>query len=94
VLNINGERVLGDGHNRLEICRQTGIRYTTREIPMPSREAAIQWVIDNQLPARMRQMAHRSSQATSQSRPASSWHTTPGGTATHLAHAAAVSATG
>src|SRR5262249_43461805 len=33
-------------------------------------------------------------QTTSRSRPASSWHTTPGGTATHRSHAARVSATG
>jgi hypothetical protein len=49
VLNINGDRILGDGYHRLEICQQTGIPYATREIEMPSREAAIQWVIDNQL---------------------------------------------
>jgi hypothetical protein len=49
VLNVGGDRVLGDGHNRLAICEEKGVPYTTREIKLPSRELALQWVIDNQL---------------------------------------------
>lgn len=49
VLNIRGDRILGDGHNRLRICEEHGIPYVTREVQLASREAAIQWVIDNQL---------------------------------------------
>ena len=49
ILNIkdNG-RVLGDGHNRKKICEGEGIPFTTRQLMMPNRAAAIQWVIDNQ----------------------------------------------
>ncbi len=46
------QRVLGDGHNRLVICREEGIPYATREVAVPDRESAIQWVIDNQLARR------------------------------------------
>jgi hypothetical protein len=42
----------------------------------------------------VRALAIRSSQSTSQSRPASSWQWTPGGTATHLSQMAHVRATG
>ena len=42
----------------------------------------------------LRPMASRSSQSTPHSRPASSWHSTPGGTLTQPTHAAHVSATG
>jgi hypothetical protein len=41
--------VLLDGHNRLRICQEYGIRFTVRYLKLPSRELAIQWVIDNQL---------------------------------------------
>src|ERR1700690_2427995 len=50
--NILGERILLDGHNRLRICQEKGIKFTTREIKLPSKELAIQWVIDNQLSRR------------------------------------------
>jgi hypothetical protein len=52
VLNVGGDRVLGDGHNRLAICDEKGVPYTTRESKLPSRELALQWVIDNQLSRR------------------------------------------
>jgi hypothetical protein len=49
ILNIMGQRILGDGHNRYRICKEKGIPYRQVEIKLPSRELAIQWVIDNQL---------------------------------------------
>jgi hypothetical protein len=41
--------ILLDGHNRLAICEKYNIRYHTHHLHFPSRAAAIQWVIDNQL---------------------------------------------
>jgi ParB-like chromosome segregation protein Spo0J len=41
-----------DGHHRLKICDKYKIQYFTKEISFPSRERAIQWVIDNQLARR------------------------------------------
>jgi hypothetical protein len=52
VIDINGSRVLGDGHSRLRHCERLGAKYRTQEIKIPSRELAIQWVIDNQLARR------------------------------------------
>ncbi len=51
LLKINGEKnlILGDGHHRHEICQRHGIPFETRTKAFPSREAAIQWIIDNQL---------------------------------------------
>src|SRR5262245_46640544 len=49
VLVIGGkERVLGDGQTRKEIGDGEGIPYTTVDVEVPDRAAAIQWVIDNQ----------------------------------------------
>ncbi|MGH2414456.1 MAG: hypothetical protein ACRDEA_12385, partial [Microcystaceae cyanobacterium] len=41
--------LLLDGHNRYEICQAQGIEFNTVEIELPEREAAISWIIDNQL---------------------------------------------
>jgi hypothetical protein len=49
IIKIGRELILGDGHNRHSICLKHGIEFETRVKEMPSREAAIQWVIDNQL---------------------------------------------
>jgi hypothetical protein len=49
VLVINGDRVLGDGHHRLEHCEQCGIPYTTRDVIVNSWEEALLWVVENQL---------------------------------------------
>jgi len=46
---VDGKRILGDGHNREAICLKHGIAFPTRTKKFPSREAFIQWVIDNQL---------------------------------------------
>lgn len=49
VLVIAGDRVLGDGHHRLEVCEANGIAYATRDIVVASWADALAWVIDNQL---------------------------------------------
>ena len=51
VLRIEDEKtqVLGDGHNREEICLAEGIPFGTRLKKVPTRAAAIEWVIRNQL---------------------------------------------
>jgi hypothetical protein len=41
--------ILLDGHHRLKICDKYKITYSIKELSFPSRERAIQWVIDNQL---------------------------------------------
>ncbi len=43
------ERLLLDGHNRTEICQQLQKQCASRELSLPSREAAIEWIITNQL---------------------------------------------
>lgn len=40
--------ILLDGHNRLAIAEQHGLPYGQREISLPSREAAIDWIFLNQ----------------------------------------------
>jgi len=42
-------RVLLDGHNRKEICDRYGIDYDTRELSLPNRDAAADWIDANQL---------------------------------------------
>lgn len=49
VLVIAGDRVLGDGHHRLEVCEANGIAYATRDIIVASWAEALAWVIDYQL---------------------------------------------
>lgn len=41
--------VLLDGHNRHEICERLGLGYRLKEIDLPSREAAADWIDTNQL---------------------------------------------
>jgi hypothetical protein len=41
--------ILLDGHHRLAICKKYRLKYLTVELSFPTREQAIQWVIDNQL---------------------------------------------
>lgn len=41
--------ILLDGHNRLRIAESNALDYETIEIDLDDREAAINWVIDNQL---------------------------------------------
>lgn len=41
--------VLLDGHNRHEICERLGLGYRLKEINLPSREAAADWIDTNQL---------------------------------------------
>lgn len=38
-----------DGHNRYEICESNGVGFKTKALKFDSREAAIEWVITNQL---------------------------------------------
>lgn len=44
--------ILLDGHNRKAICDGLGIPYRTVSVPLPDRDAAIRWVITNQLARR------------------------------------------
>jgi hypothetical protein len=44
-----GHNILLDGHNRYEICTCLGIEFKTVEIELTDREAAHDWLIDNQL---------------------------------------------
>lgn len=41
--------ILLDGHNRYQICTQLHIPYTTFEIELPNREAALTWIVNHQL---------------------------------------------
>lgn len=44
--------ILLDGHNRVAICKKHNIKYDKRYISLPDRNAAINWIIDNQLSRR------------------------------------------
>lgn len=44
-----GEGVLLDGHNRKRICEEYGIGYRVTEARLPDRDAALTWIITNQL---------------------------------------------
>jgi hypothetical protein len=44
-----GPQVLLDGHNRYGLCQRHGLAYRTVVIPLESFEAAVNWIIDNQL---------------------------------------------
>ena len=44
-----GHHILLDGHNRYEICRTQSIDFNTVEIDLPDRDAAHDWLINNQL---------------------------------------------
>ena len=41
--------ILLDGHARLEICQRHGIKYKVAYKSLPDRNAAIEWIINNQL---------------------------------------------
>ena len=42
-------KILLDGHKRLEICKRCRIRHRTEPIKLADREAALLWVLENQL---------------------------------------------
>lgn len=44
--------LLLDGHNRKRICEELGLSYRTLEISLPDRDAALLWIINNQLQRR------------------------------------------
>lgn len=44
-----GRNILLDGHNRLAICRRHGLSFATRSMTFPDRDAAICWIIENQM---------------------------------------------
>jgi hypothetical protein len=48
----DGADILLDGHNRKHICDQFGIEYQVAYVELPDREAAIEWIIRNQLARR------------------------------------------
>ena len=41
--------ILLDGHNRLEICQEHGVRYTTKLMEFATRAEAVAWMVRNQL---------------------------------------------
>ena len=43
------EAILLDGHNRHAICQAHGVAFTVSPLSLPSREDAINWIINNQL---------------------------------------------
>lgn len=43
------EEILLDGHNRFDICSDLDKEYKTRKLSLPNREAAVEWIIANQL---------------------------------------------
>lgn len=45
----DGERVVIEGHNRLEICKEENILYKIHEVELADEEAAYNWIIKNQL---------------------------------------------
>jgi hypothetical protein len=44
-----GTGILLDGHNRFELCLEHGWLYEIIELRLPSREAAIDWIVEHQL---------------------------------------------
>jgi hypothetical protein len=42
------EPILGDGHTRFDIAEEKHLKIPTRKIELPSREAALLWIIQNQ----------------------------------------------
>ena len=47
-----GYNILVDGHHRFEICKKHNIEFTIIEQEFDSKEAAINWMVDNQLSRR------------------------------------------
>lgn len=43
------EELLLDGHNRFDICKRYGMEYEVFYVSLPSRQAAVNWIINNQL---------------------------------------------
>jgi hypothetical protein len=43
------EDILLDGHNRHKICQEYAVAFTVYPLSLPSREDAINWIINNQL---------------------------------------------
>jgi hypothetical protein len=43
------ENLLLDGHNRLAICKKHGLKYDVKYVSLPDREAALNWMVTNQL---------------------------------------------
>jgi len=46
---VEGSFILLDGHNRYEICKQHDRWFDVKVIELPDRQAAINWIINNQL---------------------------------------------
>lgn len=40
--------ILLDGHNRFEIAQREGLPFPTREVKLPSRESAVEWIFKHQ----------------------------------------------
>ena len=51
--------ILLDGHNRFKICTDNDLQYPIRKISLPDRDAAVVWIIDNQLGRRNIHPTHR-----------------------------------
>ena len=49
---VTWDGVIVDGHNRYEICQRHGIVFRTEAREFPDRDAAIVWIIENQLARR------------------------------------------
>jgi N6-adenosine-specific RNA methylase IME4 len=47
-----GHNIILDGHNRYDICRKHGIPFKVVYLDFPSRQAAKQWIVENQLAKR------------------------------------------
>lgn len=45
----DGHNILLDGHNRFAICERYRLSFQTEAIALPDRQAAINWIINNQL---------------------------------------------
>jgi hypothetical protein len=54
------EKLLLDGHNRFELCLSHDIAYRIEEVSLPDRQAAVNWIIRNQLGRRNLTAAHLS----------------------------------
>jgi len=46
---VEGSFILLDGHNRYEICQKHNISFSKTDIKVDNRQAAINWIINNQL---------------------------------------------
>lgn len=48
----NGDRIVLDGHHRIEVCLKHDLRFSIIELSFPSREHAMRWIVKNQLDRR------------------------------------------